>query len=292
MGYGFGFLLSLVKLPPQLAKATDETIGEFVNEIISACILLNQESAWFPEIGVKDYAGSGSYGCGDQNKLLPELLKLATKFPDTIFAIYHYYWDYRNLDVYTFSDKGILKLDQCSVEIFKIGPYKIFTAFDFDHTSVPNNIKDFIGEGHGYGFDWIGDVEINPEHVSGNLQKETPNESNQSNNKELNAIKSILGMDKNIDYSKPENLKKLNYGNIAVLGGPNCDKDNITFGQLYTKYRHSLDMFDFTKEYNMLEIFNRFDIIANGNTPIVPNTKNYEIAYCGPMGILVATNNN
>lgn len=180
MGYGFGFLLSLVKLPCNFPKkpihldadgtlvdyfnrtieqeiedlAYHEKIGEYAREIATACKLLMKSSEWFPEFGMKCSSGSRGYGCGDQDQLWPELQKLTVMFPDTIFAIYHFYRDFSQLCVWMFSDKGKIREDTHSIEELDVGPYKIHTQFDLESTTIPNNITIFIHEKYGYEFNW------------------------------------------------------------------------------------------------------------------------------------------
>ena len=155
MGYGYGFLLSLVKLPPNCEMIENpEMIENYAKEIAEACKILEHDSCFFLQFGVKCHGGSKSYGCSGNDILSQQFQRLADLFPGTIFAVYHFHWDYSQLTIYTFSNKGILRTDSFGLEELKVGPYTINSQFDFMDTGCPNNVTEFINEDYGGEFIW------------------------------------------------------------------------------------------------------------------------------------------
>ncbi len=167
MGYGYGFLLSLVKLPEEiLSKLKDddsnfyELVEPFVLEIAVYCKELEITDIEFPLIAVKQHAGSKSNSCGPRENLLSSIMKLSLRFPGTIFAIYHFYWDFYNLTIYTFSDSKLLGEHNMNLEFQQIGPYCIGNPYSFFKVSIPNNLTCFFNKDKcNYDFEWI-DIEF------------------------------------------------------------------------------------------------------------------------------------
>lgn len=165
MGYDYGFLLSLVKLPPSFPKEPDHRdlgklnewygkVIDFAKEIGKVCKKLEKENEWFPTFGEIERGGSGSYSCGDTDKLWPELFKLTALFPGTVFAVYFFYWDCTCLSVLTFSDNTKIREDHENREQIKIGPYTISCNYDFGGACVPNDLTEYIHKDPGFEFEY------------------------------------------------------------------------------------------------------------------------------------------
>lgn len=153
MGYGFGFLLSVVKLP----KVDDVEV--YVEEIATKYKMMAKNNEWFPDIGVKCYAGATSYACGGQKEKLEEvMINFAKEFPEVTFALYWCYYDYRCIKVLTFSKKGIMEEAEILMENKIIGNYKIHLACNFKNIIIPNNITKYINENYYYEFEYQGNL--------------------------------------------------------------------------------------------------------------------------------------
>ena len=125
------FLLSLCK--------SDENLYDMA-EII-AQEYKNMDN--FPEFGVKCKSSSSGYGYGEQTDLIEKFIKFSNKFPESILAYYHFYWNCECLTIYTIN-KGKVYIDKCDLSKFMVGPYNLSTKFSFKNTQIPNNITCYL----------------------------------------------------------------------------------------------------------------------------------------------------
>jgi hypothetical protein len=154
MGYGYGFLLGLVNKPDYIDT---DNIDRFASEIAEEYKKQQQKNDALPDIGIEEHGPSGSYSCGgleSKAEFVSSLTEFAKKFPNTVFALYHYYWDFTNISIYTFSCQGLLKTDSIDLECLKVGSYEVSASFDFESATCANNITIFFNDNYGHEFDW------------------------------------------------------------------------------------------------------------------------------------------
>lgn len=166
MGYGYGFLLSIVKLPPSVTEESgllnrrpgaQERIYAYVQLISRACEELQFLNPQFPRFDELGKSGTLGYGCGGDNLLLA-VQQLCVLFPEVVFAVYHFYYDFFNLDIYTISGRGLLREDYFDGQRTTIGPYKVAVAFDFANVAVVNHVP--VNRGRAEQFAWEGNMDM------------------------------------------------------------------------------------------------------------------------------------
>lgn len=158
MGYGYGFLLSIAKLPDDHALRTNEEYDEFVENVIptivTKCKELEQKNQWFPRFGEKCHSGASSYATGENEHLIPALFQLSKYFPEITFAVYFLHWDYTGMDVYTLKDDKVIRKDSMNMEGMKFGCYRITASINMDELFVPGNLTGyFVDNGMEFTYD-------------------------------------------------------------------------------------------------------------------------------------------
>jgi hypothetical protein len=152
MGYGWGCKLAVVSLVDSENK-NDKDIEVYMKKMATTY----KNFDYLPDIGEKLHGSSSKYSCGGLDNIkefVVELLKFANEFPDTVFALHHFYWDFSLLTIYTFSKDGISHKDTMNLENLMVGKHKISSSFDFDGTTCNNDISMFFTSDYRYEFEW------------------------------------------------------------------------------------------------------------------------------------------
>lgn len=126
------FLLSLVKCPTTDMEGYAMEIGDRYRQLNTSL-----------KFGEKLKTTTRGYGYGEQEDLIPRLQYFCNLFPNTVFAIYHFYWNCQTLTTYTIIEKRVY-IDKLSLENLKVGNYNISTSYSLEDTQISNNITSFL----------------------------------------------------------------------------------------------------------------------------------------------------
>ena len=159
MGYGWGCKLAVVSLVDS-ENMKYEDIEAYMQKIADAYKNKFKESGWLPKIGKKYHGSAGNYSCGgltNTKEVVTDLIQFAREFPDVVFSLHHFYWDFSSLTIYTFSKDGILQDNpQIDLENLMVGKHRIGAAFSFNRTTCDNDISMFFTSGYRFDFEWNG----------------------------------------------------------------------------------------------------------------------------------------
>lgn len=98
---------------------------------------------WFPIFGKTDHSGSGGYGTGPKNSLLPEFASFTSVFPNFTFKLWMTYWDNTNLYVVEVKDTTLLSENTKDFESVELLP-GLTTSISLDNLEIKNDITDWF----------------------------------------------------------------------------------------------------------------------------------------------------
>lgn len=131
MGYTYCFYISVDN--PEIFEVYKNDVTQIYNQL--------KTRNWFPKFGKLEHSGSGGYGTGPNDKLLPEFIRLTSLFPDFTFKLWMTHWDETNLYVVEIKNDKLLSTIYKNYEHQELLPgLRAFLFLTADNIEIDNDI--------------------------------------------------------------------------------------------------------------------------------------------------------